>query len=182
MSEWSDTRILIAAVTGIFLVLSNFGSLFLSINNEKRARRNEKRTKNAENWEQYRETVVEPLRFSLRKLREPIQDIFSWIHDCPPSGEKRKQFFVHLSMLLNEIEIECAKADRHPGSLHPNLSALAEAENQKIFDLFESNNMFDDESEKFIMNLEKLQHYLTSYDHIFEEHIRKQWCHMMDIS
>ena len=182
MSEWSDTRIIIAAATGVLLVLSSFGSLFLGISNERRARRNEKRTKNAENWEQYRETIVEPLRFSLRKLRDPIQTIFSWIHDCPPSGEKRKEFFVHLSTLLNEIEVECAKADGHPRSLHHNLSAVAEVENQKIFDLIELNNMFDEESEKFIMNLKKLQDYLTSYDRIFEEHIRKQWCHMMKIS
>ncbi len=92
--------------------------------------------KNAK-WEEYRETVYEPIMEELRcidravKLCRRIEEV--------PDEESAKDFLDELPLTLNDLEIACDKASSHGSTFSDNWSAFADGQCNGVLEFIGSN-------------------------------------------
>ena len=170
MIEWSDPRIIVAIGTGVFGTLSGLGGLVFSAYVFSRQGR---QAKNQTTWEEYRETVYDPLRSALQHV-EDFAKRCRGTHDSPQNEEERNKFFRDLSETMNEVEIACAKADNHGASDCKNWTKQVEAKTKKIYDLIDDRGLVERLVERGDPDLLALGECLRAYLRFFEDRLREQ--------
>lgn len=165
MSSWSDPAICVAIILGVA------ANVWHAIN----LCRTQKEKRNALLWEEYRTTVVDAMRGALKDLLGPARYLaVASRSDTRPNTAEWKKFRDNLALLLNAVELICAKADRHPETIGQDWSELADRENGRILDL-----VGGDIAE---CDLESVRKQLVSYGHVFEDRLREQWRAMTGIA
>ena len=167
MSNWSDPTIVVAIILGVIANLWHVVNLY----HARKERRSERL------WEEYRTTVVDPMRGALKDLLDPARYLMrASRRDARPDAAEWKKFGDELGWLLNAVELVCAKADRHPETLKQDWSELADRQRQRILELVDKS---PDSAE---WDLESVRRRLSSYDNVFGDRLREQWHAMTGVA
>ena len=170
MTEWSDPRILVAIGTGLVGVLFGLGSVAFSAFVFFKQR---KQAQSQASWEEYRETVYDPL-FSVFRHLEEFAKRCRGTHGFPKGKEEQRAFFRDLSETMNEVEISCAKADEHDASVHKDWTEQSETKNKQIYDLVNDHDLDKGNIEHGDPHLLSLGDGLREYLRFFENRLREQ--------
>ena len=176
MTEWSDPRILIAIGTGVVGAIFGLGSLVFSAFVFSKQR---KQAQSQASWEEYRETVYDPLILVLRHLEE-LAKCCRGTHSFPEASERQRAFFHELSETMNEVEISCAKADEHDASFQTDWAEQSETKNKEIHDLVNYHNLDRDTIGRGDHGLLALGKGLREYLKFFESRLRRERKKMLD--
>ena len=154
-------------------------SLLLSLLNRRdrcRDRRKEyRRRRKQATWEEYKETIYDPLRQELVNFQKQAMTCRRALGDSRVETNLNT-FFRELSEAMNEIKNACAKADKHKESDRSDWEDFAEKEEQKIHSweqMYREHN--DPES-----HLRDFDHLYRSYVENIENRLREQRGSMED--
>ena len=170
MTEWSDPRILVAIGTGLGGALFGLGSVAFSAFVFFKQR---KQTQSQASWEEYRETVYDPL-FSVFRHLEEFAKRCRETRGFPSGTEEQRAFLRDLSKTMNEVEISCAKADEHDASFHKDWTEQSEIKNREIYDLVNDHDLDRGLIEHGDPHLLSLGDALREYLRFFANRLRQQ--------
>ena len=170
MTEWSDPRILVAIGTGVIGALFGLGSVLFSAFVFSKQR---KQAHSQATWEEYRETVYDPL-FSIFRHLEEFAKRCRGTPSFPKNKEEQRVFFLDLSETMNDVEILCAKADEHDASFHKDWTEQSETKNREIHDLVNDHDLDRRIIERGDSHLLSLGEGLREYLRFFEIRLREQ--------
>ena len=167
MTEWSDPRILVAVISGGIGAFSGIGSIAFNAYTFQKQR---KQSRNQAIWEEYKETIYDPLLSAFRSLEK-------FANNCRNAHHKNQDqlaFSRNLSEIMNEIEILCVKADDHDVSNRKDWSEQAEAKNAEIYRLIGSYELDKKPFSRTDPSLSELEKELRVYVKFFDNRLREQ--------
>ena len=167
---WSDPPIIVAIATGVVGALLGLGSLLFSAFVFCKQR---KQSQSQASWEEYRETVYDPL-FSVFRHLEEFAKRCRGTRGFPTGKEEQRAFFRDLSETMNEVEISCAKADEHDASFRRDWTEQSETRTREIYDLVNDHNLDIEIIEHGDPHLLSLGDGLREYLRFFENRLREQ--------
>ena len=176
MTDWSDPRILVAIVTGAVGALSGLGGLAFSACVFSKQR---KQTRNQAAWEEYRESIYDPLLENLHRV-EALAKRCNGAHDIPQFQGEWQACLRNLSERINEVEIACAKADSHDASVHKDWVEHADASSQEVFGLINQQNIGNRAIQRNDPGLRTLGECLQRHVNFFEDRLREQRRALLD--
>lgn len=177
MTEWSDPRILVAIVTGGIGALAGLSSVVFNVYASAKQRG---QTRNQAIWEEYRETVYAPLRSALRQVEDFAKRCRTTHGGFPQEEGDRLALFRNLSERMNEVELFCAKADRHDASDHRDWSEQAETKARQIHDLINDHELDRNTPEHAAVGLLNLEKAIRAYVQFFDDRLREQRKALLD--
>lgn len=167
MTEWLDPHILVAIITGCIGTIFGIGNTAFNIYTFLKQR---KQSRNQYVWEEYRETVYDPLSSALRNLEKLADSCRNVRH----KDQDQLAFSRSLSEMMNDVEILCVKADNHDVSNRKDWSEQAEAKNAEIFRLIESYELDKKPFSHTDPSLSELEKELRGYVKFFDDRLREQ--------
>lgn len=176
MAEWSDPRILVALGSGVVGSLMGLGSIAFSAYVFVRQRR---QTRKQAAWEEYRDTVYDPLFSDVRRVEEFAKRCRG-VRGPPPGEGDARAFLRDLSELMNEVEISCAKADQHGASTERDWAECAEVKNREIHELIDAHGLAEEAVQPDLSRRQALSACLQAYVEFFEDRLRKQRKSLLD--
>ena len=177
MTEWSDPRILVAIVTGGVGALSGLGSVLFNVYASFKQRG---QARNQAVWEEYRETVYDPMRSVLRHVEDFAKRCRRTQGGIPQVEEDRLSFFRDLSEMMNEAELFCAKADERDASTRRDWSEQAETKARQIHDLINDHDLDRNTSEHAAAGLLDLEKSMRAYVQFFDDRLLEQRKALLD--
>ena len=129
MAEWSDPRIVVAIAVGALGVLTGGGSLGFSI---WVFRRHRFQRRQQAQWEEYRETVYDPLISAVKDV-ETLAKRCVRISSSLPSEAEWSRVCNELGEAMNEMEIECGRCDQHEATIVRDWVTQAEEKSEQLY-------------------------------------------------